>query len=424
MPSSTRTDAHDDHDAPNDAVIVQDHRVRPPGSTCRPGRARVHKAQDQRPARPPLPEAHRVRARRRGRADRRRAELDLAGATARARQAQADLAKPRAREHRARDRGRGREPSAGHGLALRAAAAAGRAADRPTGSSRSPCWCTWRPSAAGPRCRLAIRGLRGVAAGDVGVRQPHDARENQRVRPHRRDLRAQLTDLAVHANVELIRQLRRAARRRRQPGAPEHREDRHRRRVAAAGPPAPAQPQGAGRARRDAQRPLAQGRLHRLHRLQRQRDRALPRPQGRRDLRPRRPPFRSCGRTSPPRWASATPAGSCSRRCSSCGRTARCTRSSATASTTRRRPSRWSSSSTGTCTPASRAPGRSPRPSRTSRTRACPPAAHGLMHRDKADGFPTTNWRQKNGIPRGQRAREDDARIRWNCPDKIPAAPT
>ncbi len=53
-------------------------------------------------------------------------------------------------------------------------------------------------------------------------------------------------------------------------------------------------------------------------------------------------------------------------------------------------------------------------------TEGVPSCRHGLMHRDKAEGFPTTNWRLKNGIPRGQRAREDDARIRWNCPDDIP----
>lgn len=45
MPSSTRIDQHDDHGMPDDAKIVQDHPVHLPGSTCRPGRVRVHKAQ-------------------------------------------------------------------------------------------------------------------------------------------------------------------------------------------------------------------------------------------------------------------------------------------------------------------------------------------------------------------------------------------
>jgi hypothetical protein len=45
MPSSTRTDQHDDHGTPDEARIVQDHPARRPGSTCRPGRVRVHEAQ-------------------------------------------------------------------------------------------------------------------------------------------------------------------------------------------------------------------------------------------------------------------------------------------------------------------------------------------------------------------------------------------
>lgn len=49
-----------------------------------------------------------------------------------------------------------------------------------------------------------------------------------------------------------------------------------------------------------------------------------------------------------------------------------------------------------------------------------PSCPHGLMHRDKHDDFPNATWRLKNGIPRGARAREDDARIRWRCPDKAP----
>jgi len=44
-----------------------------------------------------------------------------------------------------------------------------------------------------------------------------------------------------------------------------------------------------------------------------------------------------------------------------------------------------------------------------------PSCAHGLMHREKAEGFPDAAWRAKTGTPRGQRAREDDARIRWRC---------
>ena len=51
----------------------------------------------------------------------------------------------------------------------------------------------------------------------------------------------------------------------------------------------------------------------------------------------------------------------------------------------------------------------------------CP---HGLMHRDRHDDFPTATWRKTNDIPRGERAREDDTRIRWNCPDEVPGAPT
>jgi hypothetical protein len=44
MSGSNHSDQHDDLGAPNDARIVQDHRTRLPGSTCRPGRVRVHNA--------------------------------------------------------------------------------------------------------------------------------------------------------------------------------------------------------------------------------------------------------------------------------------------------------------------------------------------------------------------------------------------
>jgi hypothetical protein len=53
-------------------------------------------------------------------------------------------------------------------------------------------------------------------------------------------------------------------------------------------------------------------------------------------------------------------------------------------------------------------------------TQGAPSCPHGLMNRDRHDDFPTAKWRKTNGIPRGQRAREDDARIRWNCPDDVP----
>ena len=57
-------------------------------------------------------------------------------------------------------------------------------------------------------------------------------------------------------------------------------------------------------------------------------------------------------------------------------------------------------------------------------THGVPTCAHGLMHREKAEGFPDASWRSKTGTPRGQSARENDARIRWRCPIKDPACAT
>jgi len=48
-------------------------------------------------------------------------------------------------------------------------------------------------------------------------------------------------------------------------------------------------------------------------------------------------------------------------------------------------------------------------------TDGVPECPHGLMHREKAEGFPDAAWRANTGTPRGERAREDDARIRWRC---------
>jgi hypothetical protein len=53
-------------------------------------------------------------------------------------------------------------------------------------------------------------------------------------------------------------------------------------------------------------------------------------------------------------------------------------------------------------------------------TDGVPTCAHGLMHREKAEGFPDADWRAKTGTPRGQTARENKARIRWRCPIKHP----
>jgi len=54
-------------------------------------------------------------------------------------------------------------------------------------------------------------------------------------------------------------------------------------------------------------------------------------------------------------------------------------------------------------------------------TEGVPTCAHGLMHREKADGFPDADWRARTGTPRGETARVDKARIRWRCSIKDPA---
>jgi hypothetical protein len=54
-------------------------------------------------------------------------------------------------------------------------------------------------------------------------------------------------------------------------------------------------------------------------------------------------------------------------------------------------------------------------------TDGVPTCAHGLMHREKVEGFPDADWRARTGTPRGETARENKARIRWRCSIKDPA---
>jgi DDE family transposase len=54
-------------------------------------------------------------------------------------------------------------------------------------------------------------------------------------------------------------------------------------------------------------------------------------------------------------------------------------------------------------------------------TNGVPTCAHGLMHREKAEGFPDAAWRAKTHTPRGTTANQHKARIRWRCSIKDPA---
>jgi hypothetical protein len=128
-----------------------------------------------------------------------------------------------------------------------------------------------------------------------------------------------------------------------------------------------------------------------------------------------RPPFPSSGQRSPCRWASATPADSCSGHSTSCGRLP-------DAHARRRQPYDQDEAlamelefdwDLHPCFPRA---GKVSKALPHVENEGVPSCPHGLMHRDRHDDFPTATWRKKNGIPRGERAREDDARIRWNCP--------
>ena len=418
MPSSTPTDAHDDHDAPNDAVIVQDHRVRPPGSTCRPGRARVHKAQisDRLARRHPNLTACEHNAE----VERLASEQTQ---TSPALQRKLDKHKPTSRSVTRGNIVPEIEVAAANRLPTMAwlyeqlhRCVPGRNADRRFAVAVLVYMTTLSLR---PEVRFSTRMLRQSPLAMWVFDHPATAAKTS-VYDHIKGICLRnSTDLAVHANVELIRQL---AEIRGADGEPLHPD------IGKIG--------------------LVDGSLLQAHLPQRK---------------PNGPAERAAmlnGRWHKVGYIVYTDSnGNVTARCHGHKVVAICDLAST-------RPIVWTN---GPASMGERDACRQllktlfelwpdcpmhtligdslfdqdeafamelefdwglhpcfPRAGKVSRAyphvenEGVPSCAHGLMHRDKHDGFPTHKWRLKNGIPRGQRAREDEARIRWNCPDKDP----
>jgi hypothetical protein len=418
MPSSTRIDQHDDHGAPDDARIVQDHPARRPGSTCRPGRVRVHEAQisDQLSRRSPkLTECEH------------HAEVTRIAAeqnhTAPALQRELDKLTPSSRC-----------PSRVNVVPEIEVAAANRLPVMAWLYEQLTSWPRGRPAnrqfalavlvhmatlSRRPEVQSAIRGLRHSPLAMWAFDYPRMPARTS-VYDHIDGIcERNLTDLAVHANVELIRQLSE---------------------------------------RRDADGNLLHPNVGKVgvvdaSLLQAQ----LP------QHKPNGPAERAAmlnGRWQKVGYIVYTDSnGNVTARCHGHKVVAICDLDST-------EPIVWTNVSAAmgerdacrqllpklfelwpTC-PMHTLVGDSlydqeeafamelefdwglhpcfPRAGKVSKafphveTKGVPCCAHGLMHRDKAEGFPDAKWRAKTGTPRGARAREDEARIRWRCPINAP----
>jgi len=418
MPSSTRTDQHDDHGAPNDAQIVQDHPARRPGSTCRPGRVRVHKAKisDQLARRAPKlsdcehhAEVARIAA-----------EQNYTSA---ALKRELDKLKPSSRS-----------PARVNVVPEIEVAAANRLPVIAWLYEQLSGWARGRPAnrqfalavlvhmatlSRRPEVQAAIRGLRGSPLAMWAFDNPRMPARTS-VYDHIDGIcERNLTDLAVHANVELIRQLaeKRAANGNLahpnigkigivdasllQAHLPQH------------NPKGPAE-----------RAAMLNGRWHKVGYIvyTDSNGNVTARCHGHKVV-----AICDLDSTLPIVWTNVP---------ASMGERDACRQLLKTLFEL------WPDCPMHTLIGDSLYDQEEafamelefdwdlhpvfPRAGKVSKAlphvenEGVPCCPHGLMHRDRHDDFPTATWRKTNGIPRGERAREDDARIRWNCPDEVP----